>query len=222
MLFTHGIHTASPIRHTGCIQPAPHKAHGVHTATLTRHTGCIQQGPQDTRGAYSHPHRSVQPSSQDAYIFCHDHFGASHAIRARCSKFAPRIYFAITRFAAWLCGASLKLLALTITGITPWHRWMKQGYHMPSGGTHSLKMEGIWHSGRSLCSSHPLSTRMGVVHSSTTSGVRRTPTARKSGCTSTAAVCTLFSCATRPRCVPFDIPDRGRRNYAHDQPEERG
>ena len=54
--------TASPIRHTGCIQPAPHKAHGVHTATLTRHTGCIQQGPQDTRGAYSHPHRSVQPS----------------------------------------------------------------------------------------------------------------------------------------------------------------
>ena len=58
--YSHGIHTATPIRHTGCIQPASHKAHGVHTATLTRHTGCIQQGPQDTRGAYSHPHRSVQ------------------------------------------------------------------------------------------------------------------------------------------------------------------
>ena len=62
----HGVHTASP-----------HKAHGVHTATLTRHTGCIQQGPQDTRGAYSHPHRSVQPSAQDAYIFFHVHFSAT-------------------------------------------------------------------------------------------------------------------------------------------------
>ena len=112
---THGVHTASP-----------HKAHGVHTATLTRHTGCIQQGPQDTRGAYSHPHRSVQPSSQDAYIFFHDHFGASHAIRARCSKFAPRIYFAITRFAPWLCGASLKLLALTThSRMTKWLGWIK-------------------------------------------------------------------------------------------------
>ena len=144
---THGVHTGSPP-----------KAHGVHTATLTRHTGCIQQGPQDTRGAYSHPHRSVQPSSQDAYIFFHVHFGASHAIRARCSKFAPRIYFAITRFAPWLCGASLKLLALTTPGITPWHRWMKHRYQMPSGGSHSRKMEGIWHSRRSLTGSHPIST----------------------------------------------------------------
>ena len=93
-------------------------------------------------------------------------------MRARCSKFVPRIYFAITRFAPWLCGASLKLLALTTPGITPWHWWMKHRYQMPSGGSHSLKMEGIWHSRRSLCSSHPLSTRMGVVHASTTSGVR--------------------------------------------------
>ena len=55
---THGVHTASPP-----------KAHGVHTATLTGHTECIQP-----------PHRSVQPSSQDAYIFFHAHFGASHAL----------------------------------------------------------------------------------------------------------------------------------------------
>ena len=160
MLFTHGVHTASPIRHTGCIQPAPHKAHGVHTATLTRHTGCIQQGPQDTRGAYSHPHRSVQPSSQDAYIFFHAHFGASHAIRARCSKFAPRIYFAITRFAPWL---SLKLLALTS------YSRIKSGYQMryqldPSAGSHSLKMQGKWHSRRSLSSAHPISPQVVDAH----------------------------------------------------------
>ena len=143
----HGVHTASP-----------HKAHGVHTATLTRHTGCIQQGPQDTRGAYRHPHRSVQPSAQDAYIFFHVHFSASHAIRAGCSKFTPRIYFAITRFAPWLgCGASMKLLALTtpckrcITKNSDWW-WIKSNYQMPNGGIHSPKMEGIWHSGRSLSS----------------------------------------------------------------------
>ena len=97
---------------------------------------------------------------------------AQAIMRARCSKFAPRIYSAITRFAPWLCGASLKLLALTTPGITPWRWWMKHRYQMPSAGSHSRKMEGIWHSRRSLCSSHPLSTRMGVVHTSTISGVR--------------------------------------------------
>ena len=47
MLFTHRVHTASSIRHTGCIQPAP-----------PRHTGCIQPPSQDTRGAYSKAHKT--------------------------------------------------------------------------------------------------------------------------------------------------------------------
>jgi hypothetical protein len=54
LLFTHRVHTASSIRHTGCIQPAP-----------PRHTGCIQPPSQDTlsayslpTGPYSHPHKT--------------------------------------------------------------------------------------------------------------------------------------------------------------------
>ena len=33
----------------------PHKTHGVHTGSPTRRTGCIQAAPQDTRGAYKQP-----------------------------------------------------------------------------------------------------------------------------------------------------------------------
>ena len=85
--------------HTLGLYSQPHKTHGVHTATRTRHTGCIQQGPQDTRGAYSHPHRSVQPSSQDAYIFFHAHFGASHAlITSSLQQIRPEDLFG----SAWL------------------------------------------------------------------------------------------------------------------------
>ena len=59
----HGIHTATPTRHTGSTQPPPQdtrgphsqplKTHGVHTASPIRHTGSTQPAPQDTQGPHS-------------------------------------------------------------------------------------------------------------------------------------------------------------------------
>ena len=215
---THGVHTASP-----------HKAHGVHTATLTRHTGCIQQGPQDTRGAYSHPHRSVQPSSQDAYIFCHDHFGASHAIRARCSKFAPRIYFAITRFAPWLGSFEIarvdvifqddQLLALTLPAAKFWQPFSQDAGDMafqnkPQLLTSHFSSPPARHSGTKI-GGGMYKYNFWLSMNANGQEVKVYQHCRRAH--------TIFvRRALSLRVYLVDIPDRGRRNYAHDQPEERG
>ena len=82
-------------------------------------------------------------------------------IRPRCSNFGPWIYFAITRFAPWL---SLKLLALTLDSRMTSGYQMR--YQLPNSGSHSLKMQGIWHSRTRLTSPHPISPQH-ALHSDT-------------------------------------------------------
>ena len=56
----------------------PHKTHGVHTSSPTRHTGCMQAAPQDTRGAYKQPQKThgVHTSSPMAR-YTHEFFKLS-------------------------------------------------------------------------------------------------------------------------------------------------